>query len=529
MMRSWGPAAVSLVVVLAAWSPAARAQPVAPVEEDVQADAVAEPAAAPPQRIGYGAMPGGRHVATAETAPQGTVELAALSGYGYRKGLLASGHTLSRAIGEIAVAYAALPYLTVGLSLDGRYDKHQGLPVIAAGDPPTDDGYVGDPHVLVRAGAPVGGFVLGGQLGVWVPGKDAPSIAASAISVDARALLSRDLGFGLLSLDAGFRIDRSARSVDHVELLSLGDRVSLGVSSFSAALGGASLRVPAGDRAYVELEGSVDAYLGAGAPGPIARGSGLVGVALTELISAVAYVELARVPRMSRADIMARNIVLIPYEPSVSGGVGLQARFGAATRTMARSQIRPRSQPAPIEVIETGDVTGVVFDEAGQPVVGAKVTVQLKHTTGTTLTDGRGTYTVAKLPIGKTIDGKTVLDDTAAKVDVEAASKKPGTATLTLARGSNPAPPITLDPQLPPGQLRAGIVNLATNRPVAGATVTLEPGGITATSGPDGKLSVNLAPGRYKLTVTARNLAPQQLDVIIEQNGVTIKNIELHK
>ncbi len=105
-------------------------------------------------------------------------------------------------------------------------------------------------------------------------------------------------------------------------------------------------------------------------------------------------------------------------------------------------------------MIETADVTGVVFDETGKPVVGAKVTVQLKNNTGTTVTDGRGTYTVAKLPIGKTLDGKTLLDDTAAQVDVEVASKKPGTTTLTLAKGVNPAPPITLDPQLPPGQLR---------------------------------------------------------------------------
>ena len=527
MMRSWGIAVVSMGVVLAAASPAARAQPVAAGTLEAAADD--EPAAAPPQRIGYGAMPGGLHVATAETVPQGAVELAVLSGYGYRKGLLGSGHTLNRAIGDIAAAYAALPYLTVGLSLDGRYDKHKGLPKVAATDQPTDDGYVGDPHVLVRVGAPVGGVMLGGQLGVWVPGKNAPSIAVSAISVDARALASLDVGFGLVSLDAGFRIDNSANSADDVDMLSLGDRVSLGVSSFSAALAGASLRVPTGRRAYVELEGSVDAYVGTGAPGPIARGGGLVGVELSDVISAVAYVELARVPRLSSADILAKNVVLIPYEPSVTGGVGLQARFGVRTRTAARSQVHPNEVRAPIEVIETADVTGVVFDGTGKPVIGASVTVQLKNNTGTTVTDGRGTYTVAKLPIGKTIDGKTLLDDTAAEVDVELAGKKPGTATLTLARGLNPAPPITLDAQLPPGQLRARIVSLVNNRPVAGATVTLEPGGVTATSGPDGKLSIDLAPGRYKLTVAARNLAPQQLDVIIEQNGVTIKNIELHK
>jgi len=90
-------------------------------------------------------------------------------------------------------------------------------------------------------------------------------------------------------------------------------------------------------------------------------------------------------------------------------------------------------------------------------------------------------------------------------------------------------PPITLDPQLPPGQLRVRIVNAGTGRPINEATVTIAPGGATATSGKDGKLTVDLAPGRYKITVTANGLAQQQLDVNIEQNGVAIKNIELHK
>jgi hypothetical protein len=498
---------------------------------DLAAVADDEPSAvAPPAHLGYGAMPGGLNVATAETLPVGTVGVALLSGYGYRKGLLAAGHTLNRAIGDVAAAYAALPYLTVGLSLDGRYDKHKGLPMIAATDKPTDDGYVGDPHLLVRVGGPVGGVTLGGQLGVWVPGKTAPSIAGAAISVDARALLSLDAGFGVLSFDAGFRVDNSAKSAEDVGMLSLADRVSLGVSDFSAALFGASLRVPTGSRAYVELEGSSDVFVGSGAPGPILRGGAVLGVALSDAFSAIGYVEVARVPQLSSADIMAKNIVLIPYEPSVTAGVGLQARFGGPRRRAAPlGQVVPTDTPRRVEVAETADVTGVVFDETGKPVVGAKVTVQLKNSVGTTYTDGRGTYTIVKLPIGKTVDGKTLLDDTGAEIAVEVADKKPGATTLTLTRGINPVPPITLDPQLPPGQLRAGIINAANGRPVANATVTIEPGGVTATSGPDGKLTVDLPPGRYKITVTARGLAQQQLDVNIEQNGVAIKNIELHK
>ena len=518
-MRRWRTAA-ALVLASAVTPSAAVAE--APEAGGVAATTLDDASAQPSPRVGYGAMPGGLHVATAETLPRGTVELAALSGYGYRKGLLGPDHTFSRAIGDFAIAYAPLPTLVLGLSLDGRYDKHQGL----GGMP--DDGYVGDPHLLVRLGTSRGHVAFGTQLGIWVPGKNAPSIAASATSVDARGLVSIDAGFGTLSINAGFRLDNSKKSVDQPGSLSVEDRVSLGVSDWSAALGGVSLRIPAGGSAYVALEGSTDLFVGSGAPGPILRGGAEVGIAVSGAFTIVGFVEAAKVPGIPYSDVMAGNVVLVPYEPNVTGGLGLQARFGGTQRA-GGSHIVKNPTPVPVEVIETADVAGIVFDDAGKPVVGAKITVKLKNHTGTAVTDGKGAYTIGKLPIGKTVDGKTLLDDTGAEIAAEVVNKKPGSATLILGKGANAVPPITLEPMLPPGQLRAVIINVGTSRPVVGATVTIDPGGATATSGPDGKFTVDLPPGRYKLTVTARGLAQQQLDVNIEQNGVAIKNIELHK
>lgn len=534
-MRRWGILAVfSVAVSITAVTPtAARAQsPVlgdGPAAPGIAASATDPEPAAPAVRIGYGALPGGMHVATAESLPAGSVVFAALSGYGYRKGLLSADHTMNRALGDVALAYAPIPHLVLALSLDGRYDKHTGF------DAMTDDGYVGDPHLLIRyAGAVTtsGSVMLGGQVGIWVPGKNAPSIAASATSVDARALLSFDLGVGLFTLDAGFRIDNSASSVDDADKLSVEDRVSLGVSDYNAALGGASFRVPLGRRAYLELEGSADVFVGSGAPGPILRGGGTIGVALGDVVTLIGFVEGAKVPGVAYSDAMAGDVKLIPYEPVVTGGLGLQARFGGprrAVRPAGGSEIVTNARPAPVTVIETADISGIVFDDAGRPVVAANVTVKLKNHTGTAVTDGKGAYTVTKLPIGKTIDGKTELDDTGAEVTAELANKKPGTVTLTLAKGTNPVPPISLESALPPGQLRAVIINVGTSRPVANATVTVDPGGATATSGPDGKFTLDLPPGHYKITVNAKGLAQQQLDVNIEQNGVAIKNIELHK
>jgi len=516
-MRRWGiAAALGLATV------ATPTQVLAQSSAGELAASTDDTPALPPQRIGYGALPGGLHVASAETLARGTFELALLSGYGYRSGLLSSEHKLNRASGDIALAYAPLPELVIALSLDGRYDNNKGFEK-------TDDGFVGDPHLMLRYARPVGRVALGAQVGLWVPGKDAPSIAASAISVDARALASIDAGFGTLSLAAGFRLDNSANSVDHRETLSIEDQVSLGVSDFNAALFGAALRIPLGSRAYVGLEGSADVFVGSDAPSPVLRGGGMVGVAVNDAFSVIGYVEVAKVPDVEYRDAAMTELVLVPFEASVTGGIGLQARFGGPRRVASTSTIVRNERPVAVVVDETADLGGTVVDDAGKPVVGAKVTAKLKNHTATAITDDKGAFLVTRLPIGRTVDGKTELDDTAAQIEIEVANKKPGSATLTLTKGLNSVPRIALDPLLPPGQLRAVIINVGTSRPVAGAQVSIEPGGITQTAGPDGKFTVDLPPGKYKISVTAKGLAPQQLDVNIEQNGVAIKNIDMHK
>ncbi|MEO7731154.1 MAG: carboxypeptidase-like regulatory domain-containing protein, partial [Kofleriaceae bacterium] len=472
--------------------------------------------------IGDGAMPGGLHVASAEALPLGSLEISALSGAGYRKGLLGPGHTLQRASGGLAIAYAPASRVVVSLALDGRFDQHTGLVGM------TGDGYAGDLHARARYVARRGRIALGGQLGVWLPGDGGPpSFALAATSVEARGLLALELGTMTLSLDAGFRLDRSAALVDRDHPPSIEHRVSLGASDFHAVLAGAQLRVPIGDRWYAALEGSTEAFVGAGAPGPIVRGGGMVGVALPRGFAIVGYVGLARVPKIGAREVMAGQVPLIPYEPTVTGGLGVQARFGDAPHARAA---RPSLAPvASVVAIETAAVHGVVVDDRGTPIAGAHIAVTLKDHTGTTVTDARGGYTLDGLPIGKTVDGATTLDDAVAQIAAEIANKRSGSTIVTLARGPNAAPAITLDPLLPPGQLRAVIVNVASGRPVAGAALTIDPGGITATSGPDGKVIIDLAPGHYQVTVTARGLAPQRLDVTIEEDGVAIKNIDMHR
>lgn len=518
-MRRWWGLATILTTVAA--SSVAAAQPA-----DVSASLPPPVESAPPTAIGYAAMPGGLHAPAAVTLPKGAVEVAMLGGFGQRGGLLGTDHKLSRGIGDIAIGFAPHELITIALSLDGRYDRHS---------PGSDDGYVGDPHLLVRAAKASGNLRFGGQLGVWVPGKDAPSVAGSAISVDARGLLSLEAGPGLLSFSAGFRLDNSAKSADPMKL-SEQDQVSLGVSEFHAVLAGASLSVPRGKLVF-GAEASIDVFVGTGstkpgatvaheAPGPLVRFGANVGYRITPEWSVLVFVEGAKVPHISPAELATNDIRLIAYEPTVTGGIGISGQFGG-----------PRSgsggitshDPVDITVVETADVSGEVVDETGKAVVGAQVEVKAKTNTGTAVTDDKGAYTVSKLPIGTTVKGVTTLDDTGVEITVTVDGKKPGKTTMTLAKGANTVAKVTLESVLPPGQLRGIIRSTVSGKPLVGATIKIEPGGKIATSAADGTFEMDLQPGTYKITASAGGLADQELDVTIDPNGVALKNIELHK
>lgn len=506
-------------------TPVASAQPA----DVVGGVTPAEDEPGPAQVIGYGALPGGLAAPSALTLPKGMVSVASLGGFGWRSGLLAENHRFGRGIGNLAVGFSPHELVSIALALDGRYDRHFGLA------PSGEDGYVGDPRLIVRAAKQSGNLRFGGQAGVWVPGKDAPSIAGSAISFDVRGLVSLNAGPGLLSFSAGFRVDNSAKSVDNPANLTAQDRVSLGVSEFNAVIASAHLSIPFG-KAFVGLESSLDLFVGSGdtpagateahsAPGPLIRFGATAGYHVTPTISVLAFLAGAKVPGIDAADVMANDIKLVAYEPMITGGLGLQARFGGPKKQSGIVKI----DGPPIEVIETADVSGEVVDDTGNPVVGAKVTVKLKGHMGTGVTDEKGVYVVQKLPIGKTVSGVTTLDDTAAEVSVEVDGKKPASQTLTLVKGPNQVTKLTLDPVLPPGQIRGLVRSVVTGRPLPGATIAIEPGGTKITSGADGTFTVDLPPGQYKLTASSPGLKEQILDVTVDPNGVAIKNIELSK
>ncbi|HEY4243942.1 MAG TPA: carboxypeptidase-like regulatory domain-containing protein [Kofleriaceae bacterium] len=475
--------------------------------------------------IGDAALPGGIQAPDADLPAAGSVTVGALGSFGYRKGLLNDAHVMQRLSGDVAVAYAPIKYLAVALSLDGRYDRHTHT----GGASDTDSGTVGDPHLVIRGGAPAGPLAIGAQVDIWVPGKDAPSVDFGATTIDARALLAFPLGPAHGSLSFGYRYDNSAKSVGDAALLSNADRVSLGVSDEDAIVGSVHVQLPLGT-GFVAIEGNTAIQGGTSIFGGAISG----GMHFNRTWSGLAFIEYEYQSDLGPGAVPP----LREYPAAITGGLALSAHFGGAAAAAAGpSVVVENEQPKDVVVDETADLNGQVNDEAGKPVVGAKVTVTLRTHSANVVTDESGKFSVPKLPIGKTAAGVTTLDDTGADVTVDVDGKKPAHTTLTLAKGANHLQPIQLEPVLPPGQLRAVIKSLASGKPVANAKVSIVgstgEGGTGApreiASGTDGTFQIDLPPGQYKLVITAPGFAPQQLDVTIDPNGVAIKNIDLHR
>src|SRR5438046_7111559 len=102
-------------------------------------------------------------------------------------------------------------------------------------------------------------------------------------------------------------------------------------------------------------------------PGPILRLGVTGGFHITSQWSAFAFVQVAKVPGLSYADVAAGNIVLIPYEPLITGGVALVAHFGGPHGGDG-SHIKKNPHPELITVIEYAELTGAVTDDTGKPV-----------------------------------------------------------------------------------------------------------------------------------------------------------------
>jgi hypothetical protein len=112
----------------------------------------------------------------------------------------------------------------------------------------------------------------------------------------------------------------------------------------------------------------------------------------------------------------------------------------------------------------------------------------------------------------------------------EAADCVPARATATLAAGPPTELRIALERRAPRGQIR-GLVRSLRGSAVA-ADIRIEPeaadtGGGKELRAEGGRFEIDVAPGRYRVTISAPGFETQNRKLEVEENGVTLLNVDL--
>lgn len=450
--------------------------------------------AAQAQPVGDGAWASpalGRVLVAEERAPG--IGVAAFGGWGVTEDVLGAGDSHHRAAGSLSVSGRPIRWLTVGLRVDGRWDHHLG-----AGN--ADESAVGDPRLLLRGDFALGdGVALGLAAILLVPGADAPSLALEATTLDVRGLLSWIVDPALgLALDLGYRFDGTARAVSRPAPFGVADLVSLGASDSDALLLGAGVQATVDAvQLFGELTADVLVESGTGAS-PVRLAAGVRGPLVPEHLWLVGQAEVGLGGRLP----VDRAGTLVPVEPRFALSLGLVVGFAEAEPALSSEDEGPDGEPEET-VVDDGTRRGRVLDPSGAPIGGATVRVAA----GPSTTSGPdGTFTLSGVPRD-------------AVLVIEAEGYRP----QELAPGADLE--ISLARDLPTGALR-GLVRSRNGRPLS-AHVVVEPGHLEATTDEDGVFEIELAPGRYEVSIEADGHVTQNRTVEVEVDGVTVLNADL--
>jgi hypothetical protein len=393
--------------------------------------------------------------------------------YGYTESVLGLGDAHHRLAGSLAVDGRPLPWLGLALRLDGRYDMHV-VPGRAG-----DDGLVGDPRLYLRVDRALGGGLgIGARTGVWLPGGSAPSIDPGALSPELVGAFTYAPRSAALSVSAnlGYRVDRSARTATDAMTLGPGDRLALDVSAFDQVLMGvlASARVGA---AQAFAEGSWELLVGEGSPppsrSPIRIGAGVrLPLGSRVVLEAQAEVSPSARPGAGVTD------ALVPVPPRVTARLGLAYRFSAPPPPP--SPAPPAWSPPPREA-------------SPPPPVPAAVP-----------------------PVAPTAPTAPEVPEAPLPSDTSDAVAAPPVA-----------PEAAAAPRRPSGQLRGFVRSLRGGGPVS-ADIRIDPTGqVLRADG--GRFEIDVPPGAYEVEISARGYTTQTRRVQVEDNGVTLLNVDLRR
>jgi hypothetical protein len=444
----------------------------------------------------------------APTCGRGTT-VAASAGYGatFFKG------RHDRGMGSLGVALVPLDWLALSLELAGRVDAH---PRDALGKSVTG---TGDPFLRARVGHALGhnGLSLGGELGLWLPGNEAPSFRAKALTPELKLLLSFQRARFVLLAMLGARIDQSSASAPDLTRLRPGDRVSLGLSDSHALLTGLGLGVYATPRLSVFAELSADLLLGAKAPSlidsPLRFSAGVRYFVLDPL-----QLELALHTSLSQRPSIAPSEPLVPIEPRVAAVFGLRLSFG---KPKPKPVAKPNyaEPPPPAEPTQLASISGVLTDPEGAPL--PEVVVKLLASDGLleTISDAQGRYSFEQLHPGK------------AEMRADAAGFKSAHWQVEIKDQPIVEPPRALEPGESTGVLRCLVRSFESAALKATVSVRDARGKRVAGGDTDkgGTVEFALPPGEYRVMIEAAGYRSQRSQVQVDANEVAILNVDMRK
>jgi hypothetical protein len=430
------------------------------------------------------------------------------SGYGYTESVLGQQDRHHRLLGSLLLEGAPLGWLGLGLRLDGRYDRHgfdQG---------PADDGWVGEPRLYARADRALSSTLSGGvRATLFFPGAQAPSWTPGATSTDLLALITHADQRVKVSGNAGYRLDRSARSAMDPSQYMPGDRLALGVSDFDAVLLGAAASYDVGDWQLFG-EWSWEALVGSGAPSasrwPMRLGAGgRTPVSRSMDLEVMLEASPSGRPSMAAAD------PLVPVPPRLAVMAGLLVPLGSqeARPLPAPPVDRPMTTaPAPVPSVS------VNLTAAGMLPADATVVLERPGDNRTFADDGEGQFTLSDVAPGP------------GTVVVRAAGHEDSRTPVQLRSGEPAAVEVALIRKLPSGQIR-GTVRSFQGRSVAATVQVTADGGqgepVPELRSEGGRFQLDVPPGRYQVLIEAPGHAPQTRSVVVEKNGVTVLNVDL--
>jgi hypothetical protein len=448
------------------------------------------------------------------TAP--SLMIAGSAGYGFTESIGAIEGSHHRLHGILSGGFSLFPWLAFGLSFDGRYDIHP------EDDDGSDSSIVGDPRLLARGGYRINElFQIGGEIGLLLPGSDAPSIEFEATTLDTKILFAytpEEIPLTIAAL-TGFRFDNSGESAPQIERVRTGDRLSLGLSDFNAVLVGlgGSYRIW---QTELIAEFTWDMLVGEGSPDLLTSPMRIAAGARQRVLPPLS-IELLTETVLSKRPGASFDDVMIPIEPRFSVLAGL--RFVLDFSEKKPIEEKPVGvAPKPIEgKPKTASVIGTLVDETGNPVISAHVAMKSGDRTVETDTDQQGAFRFDEVPLGEvslraTADGFEDVEWTV-RVIADMPAQQPHQMTKIA--------PET--PETPGAQLR-GLIRAFDGKPLS-ATITIAPLGKKLTTDANGQFEVDVPPGAYTVAIRSYGYQTQRRRVTVDANGVSIINADLRK